>query len=420
MTSTSLVKQLIRAVDPEYAAQLSDASPLPYFALSNLITYFSHDMPTLPLIQHVFDYLLSRPPIAIVYLTTVLLLVRKEEVKQLYEAGDEGMLHALLCNLPEISDDSSFNHESASVTPKKEEPEHSIASMSQDSSHTDDVRSLSPNDLSTSQSWTAVGASTASISSESWTAAESTRADSIPSPGLSPTLPAMSPANASESHSLNLDSLVEFPPLESSSPIDSSYVEEKPPVSRSVTESIAEIEVPKPGRKQRLQLSQLLAEADRIYGEHPPSSIQVSQIMGPQSVIFTWSQMNGRPSPEVKAGSPVWMGIAKDMISDDMAEKMVLRPELVVRPWKDPDEEAVEREAEEARQQRQHRDHKKVSKKAQPTDLFGGGKGSVIVIGGMVVVVALGVVIAVYSKDGEWKRWIGRSPWLTKLSPATR
>lgn len=43
-------------------------SPLPYYALSNLLTLFSHDMPTLPLIQHVFDYLLCRPPIITVYL----------------------------------------------------------------------------------------------------------------------------------------------------------------------------------------------------------------------------------------------------------------------------------------------------------------------------------------------------------------
>lgn len=47
---------------------LTRAAPLPYYALSNLLTLFSHDIPTLPLIQHIFDYLLSRPPIAVVYL----------------------------------------------------------------------------------------------------------------------------------------------------------------------------------------------------------------------------------------------------------------------------------------------------------------------------------------------------------------
>ena len=40
---------------------------MPYYALSNLLTLFSHDMPTLPLIQHTFDYLFVRPPVACVY-----------------------------------------------------------------------------------------------------------------------------------------------------------------------------------------------------------------------------------------------------------------------------------------------------------------------------------------------------------------
>ena len=43
-------------------------TPLPYPAVSHLLTLFSHDIPSLPLAQHVFDYLLSRPPIAVVYL----------------------------------------------------------------------------------------------------------------------------------------------------------------------------------------------------------------------------------------------------------------------------------------------------------------------------------------------------------------
>lgn len=43
-------------------------SALPYHALSHLLTLFSHDIPTLPLIQHVWDFLLSREPIAVVWL----------------------------------------------------------------------------------------------------------------------------------------------------------------------------------------------------------------------------------------------------------------------------------------------------------------------------------------------------------------
>lgn len=82
-----ILKNLLRLANPEYAKLLEGyvhhwtdkdtpievvvyrVSPLPYYALSNLLTLFSHDVPTLPLIQHIFDYLLCRPPIAVVYLT---------------------------------------------------------------------------------------------------------------------------------------------------------------------------------------------------------------------------------------------------------------------------------------------------------------------------------------------------------------
>lgn len=79
-----LLKNLLRLADPEYAQLLEryvanslleeiDVNdmprnmPLPYYALSNVLTLFSHDMPTLALIQHTFDYLLVRPPVASVY-----------------------------------------------------------------------------------------------------------------------------------------------------------------------------------------------------------------------------------------------------------------------------------------------------------------------------------------------------------------
>lgn len=90
MHSFRILKYLLRLADPDYAALLERCArlvklsniavsdnystssarntPLPYFALSNLLTLFSHDVPTLELIQHIFDFLLCRPPIATVYL----------------------------------------------------------------------------------------------------------------------------------------------------------------------------------------------------------------------------------------------------------------------------------------------------------------------------------------------------------------
>ncbi|KAJ3473614.1 hypothetical protein NLI96_g12913 [Meripilus lineatus] len=96
-----VLKRVIDVADPEFAA-LVDHTPLPYYALSNLLTLFSHDVPTLALIQHVFDYLLSRPPIAAVYLAAAIVLTRKEEVKRLTEEDEEGMIHSLLSSLPDF------------------------------------------------------------------------------------------------------------------------------------------------------------------------------------------------------------------------------------------------------------------------------------------------------------------------------
>ncbi|KAF5389626.1 hypothetical protein D9757_004176 [Collybiopsis confluens] len=99
--------KLLAAVDADLARVIRRASPLPYFALSHLLTMFSHDVPTLPLIQHIFDYLLSRPPVALVYLAAAIIIQRKEELFNLNEDvdGDLGMLHSLLGALPQISDD---------------------------------------------------------------------------------------------------------------------------------------------------------------------------------------------------------------------------------------------------------------------------------------------------------------------------
>lgn len=58
-------------------------TPLPYFALSNLLTTFSHDVPTLPLIQHIFDYLLCRAPIASVYLIAAVRIVVNPELTEI-------------------------------------------------------------------------------------------------------------------------------------------------------------------------------------------------------------------------------------------------------------------------------------------------------------------------------------------------
>ena len=79
-----LMKRLLRTVDPEYANMLKEAGPLPYYALSSVLTAFSHDVPTLPLIQHIFDYILARPPIVLIYLTAAVRSIYDIRINCLY------------------------------------------------------------------------------------------------------------------------------------------------------------------------------------------------------------------------------------------------------------------------------------------------------------------------------------------------
>ena len=67
----------------------------------------------------------------------------------------------------------------------------------------------------------------------------------------------------------------------------------------------------------KLFLTDLLKHADTLYNTFPPShpDLSLSSIMGPQSVIFTWSEL------------------FSSLPSDNTAEAMVSRPELVVYPF---------------------------------------------------------------------------------------
>lgn len=63
-----ILRRLIRVADPELAILIEESSPLPYWAISPLMTLYTHDLPTLALAQRVMDWILARPPDAVIYL----------------------------------------------------------------------------------------------------------------------------------------------------------------------------------------------------------------------------------------------------------------------------------------------------------------------------------------------------------------
>ncbi|KAG1798988.1 rab-GTPase-TBC domain-containing protein [Suillus plorans] len=122
-----IARNLLRIIDPKYAMLLESIAPLPFHALSNLLTLFSHEVPTLPLIQHVWDFLLCREPLAVVWLAVAVILVRKPDVLRLAAEEEDGMIHSVLNALPSLSDDSEtandvpFDQHTRSASPDEED-----------------------------------------------------------------------------------------------------------------------------------------------------------------------------------------------------------------------------------------------------------------------------------------------------------
>ncbi|GLB42460.1 putative rab-GTPase-TBC domain containing protein [Lyophyllum shimeji] len=398
-----VTKNLLRLADPEYARTLERASPLPFYALSNLLTLFSHDMPTLPLIQHVFDYILCRPPIIIVYLATAIIISRKEEIRRLEEQDEDegmGMAHSVLSSLPPISDAKEVQNvagverievergeaenekavlrdlaglvkeeqdnvmkedvevdtvnkavlqeaaeiveeEEASLNAKMEDKdaevdeklraqatavkgeEHPVPPLTEDPALLDGVKEVPPS-LSVPTSVTPSAQPTPSSSqpaSARLTPSPSRRASSraTPSPSrLASSRPSPSPSRFASSR----------PSPSPSRSRPTSSTRPTPLSSRPVS--------PPPPQQPKLALTSLLTHADALYELYPPThaALALSSIMGPQSVVHTWSETRA------------------EMPGDDEAEAMVARPGLVVYPYIEEDEDVdAEEEEEEEREE---------------------------------------------------------------------
>ncbi|KZT24850.1 hypothetical protein NEOLEDRAFT_1134531 [Neolentinus lepideus HHB14362 ss-1] len=414
-----ILQRLLRIADPQYSAVLDDNSPLPYFALSNLLTLFAHDIPTLPLIQHVFDYLLTRHPIASVYLAAAVLLSRKEEVMWLEQEGEEGMVHSLLSSLPDI-------YEEGDVEPSKEP---SAGNPAEPESLLDETRSVTAVQLDETaveinELGEAIDEKTAppleelpkveaSLSDEDWTMSD--KEDSMDPEETFQELP----SEAETAFSREETVVASSPPPKSSDLKHAAVISVKEEELGEVTEIHEEVVKSPPSqepdpekkesdeesrpsspasssyrvRKTRVSVTSLLARADALYNLYPPihPDLGVNTVMGPKSVIFTWSE------------NPAYLP------DDDEAEEMVLRPELVVLPQV----ESTDEDKEEDQHEKERRRRKKLKK---PRRFAGVVVERRVMVAGAVLV--LGVAMAVYgiravpddTSRHHWRRvgrWVG-------------
>jgi hypothetical protein len=124
MLTHRILKRVLLVADPEIARFSSTISPvptLPFFALSWILTLFSHDVDTLEPIQRMFDFLLSRNPISAIYLAVAILIAKKPQMLRLVkDLGQEAMddpsiLHPLFARLPPLLADDPVT---TSVSPE--------------------------------------------------------------------------------------------------------------------------------------------------------------------------------------------------------------------------------------------------------------------------------------------------------------
>ncbi|KAJ7077816.1 rab-GTPase-TBC domain-containing protein [Mycena belliarum] len=347
-----VMRNLLRVADPTYAELLERTSPLPYYALPNLLTLFSHDMPTLPLIQHVFDYLLCRPPIFVVYLATAIILSRKEDVERLEEEGEEGMMHSLLSALPQIVDGPLDEEEIQLKMETDSVPEETAPCT------------LDPPEIKQE-------------ALDSSPALES-RGDDHPSDAVQPS------GSLSTGQEDSPAFEIEHFPAESTSLSQTELP--STPLPDAPAEKLESLEEPpNPGKipKPRPRhLTDILSASEALHDAYPPShpALQLSSIMGPQSVIFTWS-------PRLE-----------DMPASDEAEGMVQRLDLIVYP----EPPVVEI------------DKGKNAKKRHRKRFKRRGTGPVGMLVGAGLVLGVAVAISVYGAhhggDREWRklgRWVG-------------
>ncbi|KZS95601.1 hypothetical protein SISNIDRAFT_548455 [Sistotremastrum niveocremeum HHB9708] len=423
-----ILRNLLRVADPEYAKLLEKDSPLPYFALSNLLTLFSHDVPTLPLIQHIFDWILCRPPIAVVYLTAQLLLERKAEIVKFVEEDDDGMLYAVLNALPPLQD-----------IPPQPSPDPTPSESEQNMNM--DARSSSigsMEDISSSQSLS-IPSPPEPESSDEPGPSEEEKEESVAVPESTISFPPPSPEPESDSEqeqkpepepeqdqvlvdrhqptsqSMASPSPVLSSPILPSSPQSPTSDPSSPTPSPSPSPSLLPSRShsnPDPTSSSKLptppiNLPTLLKNTDTLYLTHPPSSplLSIPTILGPNSVIRTYSENK------------------EDMPTEDEAENMMDDPGRIVWayipspvPSDEEDEEDVGKGGEkEGRREKLRKWKEERSKGGGRRVIIPGGlevDRNQLVLAGAAAVVVVGVFIAVYSAPNDAGKWRKAGRWM--------
>jgi hypothetical protein len=125
---------LIAAFDSELHSHLYDCEMEPFFALSWIITWFSHDVRDTAVVKRLFDFFLVSHPMMPIYMSVAMIIHPLNRIEVLGTDCDFACVHNALANLPQNSNDVGWKYIPGDVSCYVDNNDDAISVISMDPS----------------------------------------------------------------------------------------------------------------------------------------------------------------------------------------------------------------------------------------------------------------------------------------------
>ncbi len=131
---------MIAAFDAEVHSHLYDCDMEPFFAISWIITWFSHDVRDTAVVKRLFDFFLVSHPMMPIYMSVAMTIHPLNRIELLSTDCDFACVHNALANLPKNSNDVGWKYIPGDVScyVDNDDEEISVVSMDPSLQGTDD------------------------------------------------------------------------------------------------------------------------------------------------------------------------------------------------------------------------------------------------------------------------------------------
>jgi len=105
-----IIMPLTATFDPQLHAHLHDCEMEPYFCLSWVITWFSHDVRDTALVKRLFDFFIVSHPLMVVYMSVAMMIHPLNRIEVLSADCDFACVHNALADLPKNSSNVGWRY----------------------------------------------------------------------------------------------------------------------------------------------------------------------------------------------------------------------------------------------------------------------------------------------------------------------